>query len=199
MTLSSVESGMTQKQSIQKRVLAAAQRLCRTRDDWTFTPAEIVRSLPGVNGATVRTEVTGRCCVNAPDHHARRWPYFRRVRRGLYQIEPAFRESPAETVATYAGPERGAVPRVSETAPAYGQEDVEIRDTVHAVVIESEGWYVAECLELAVVTQARSFDELLANLREALALHLEGEDPAWLGLSRAPRLSVSYETAPLGA
>ena len=189
---------MTRKQSIQKRVLAAAQRLCRTRDDWTFTPAEIVRSLPGVNEATVRTEVTGRCCVNAPDHHARRWPYFRRVRRGLYQIEPEFRESPAETVATSASPERAA-PRVAETAPAYGHEDVETRDTVHAVVTESEGWYVAECLELAVVTQARSFDELLANLREALALHLEGEDPAWLGLSPAPRLSVSYETASLGA
>jgi len=77
---------MTQKESIQKRVLAAAQRLCRTRNDWTFTPAEIVRSLPGVNEATVRTEVTGRCCVNAPDHHARRWPYFRRLRRGLYVL-----------------------------------------------------------------------------------------------------------------
>ena len=60
----------------------------------------------------------------------------------------------------------------------------------------SEGWYVAECLELSVVTQARSFDELLANLREAVALHVEGEDPAWLGLSSAPRLFVSYE-APL--
>ena len=189
----------TRKESIQKQVLAAAQRLCETRDDWTFTPAEIVRSLPGVNEATVRTEVTGRCCVNAPDHHARRWPYFRRVRRGLYQIEPAFRESPAKAVASYAGPARASAPRVAETAPAYDQEDVEIRDTVHAVVTESEGWYVAECLELAVVTQARSFDELLANLREALALHMEGEDPAWLGLSPAPRLLVSYEAAPLGA
>ena len=190
---------MTQKESIQKQVLATAQRLCRTRDDWTFTPAEIVRSLPGVNEATVRTEVTGRCCVNAPDHHARRWPYFRRVRRGLYQVEPAFRKPPAAAVASYAGPQRATVPRVAETAPAYSQEDAETRDTVHAVVTESEGWYVAECLELAVVTQARSFDELLANLREALTLHLEGEDPAWLGLSPAPRLSVSYETALLGA
>ena len=190
----------TRKESIQKQVLAAAQRLCRTRDDWTFTPAEIVRSLPGVNESTVRTEVTGRCCVNAPDHHARRWPYFRRVRRGLYEIEPAFRESPAEAVASYAGgPGRAPLPRVAEAAPTYGQEDAETRDTVHAVVTESEGWYVAECLELAVVTQARSFDDLLVNLREALALHMEGEDPAWLGLSPAPRLLVSYETAPLGA
>ena len=191
---------MTQKESVQKRVLAAAQRLCETRDDWAFTPAEIVRLLPGVNEATVRTEVTGRCCVNAPEHHARRWPYFRRVARGLYEIEPAFRERPAAPATTRsAGAQRSAASRVAETASAYGEQEVETRDTVHAVVTESEGWYVAECLELAVVTQARSFDELLANLREALALHLEGEDPAWLGLSPAPRLSVSYETAPLGA
>ena len=66
------------------------------------------------------------------------------------------------------------------------------------MVTESEGWYVAECLELAVVTQARSFDDLLVNLREALALHMEGEDAAWLGLSSGPRLLVSYEAAPLG-
>ena len=92
----------------------------------------------------------------------------------------------------------GTVPRAAETAPAYGEENVETRDTVHAVVTESEGWYVAECLELAVVTQARSFDDLLVNLREALALHIEGEDAAWLGLSSGPRLLVSYEAAPLG-
>ena len=180
-------------------MLAAAQRLCESRADWTFKPAEIVRSLAGVNEATVRTEVTGRCCVNAPDHHARRWPYFRRVDRGLYRIEPAFRERPpAPDTTRYAGAQRSAVPRAAETAPAYGEENVETRDTVHAVVTESEGWYVAECLELAVVTQARSFDDLLVNLREALALHMEGEDAAWLGLSSGPRLLVSYEAAPLG-
>ena len=191
---------MTQKDSVQKQVLAAAQGLCETRDDWTFTPAEIVRSLPGVNEATVRTEVTGRCCVNAPEHHARRWPYFRRVARGLYEIEPAFRERPASSATIRsARAQRAAVSRVAETTSAYGAQEVETRGAVHAVVTESEGWYVAECLELAVVTQARSFDELLANLREALALHLEGEDPAWLGLTSAPRLSVSYETTPLGA
>ena len=191
---------MARRESVRKRVLDAAQRLCKSRDDWTFTPAEIVRALPGVNEATVRTEVTGRCCVNAPDHHARRWPYFRRVDRGRYRIEPAFRERPPDPdAAQYADPERSAAPRAAESAPAYGAETVETRDTIHAVVTESEGWYVAECLELAVVTQARSFDDLLANLREALALHMEGEDLAWQGVSSAPRLSVSYETAALGA
>ncbi len=44
--------------------------------------------------------------------------------------------------------------------------------------------YGAECVELAVVTQGRTIDETLANLREAVALHL----PSW-ARSRLKRLS----------
>ncbi len=186
------------KEPVQKQVLAAAQRLCATRDDWTFTPAEMVRLLPGVNEATLRTHITSRCCVNAPANHAHRWPYFRRLDRGRYQIEPAFRVAPPALAAPrYVRSERTAASKVAEAMPAYGEERPDTRDAVHAVVTESDGWYVAECLELAVVTQARSFDDLLANLREALALYMDGEDPAWLGLSSSPRLFVSYEAPPV--
>ncbi|MXW92931.1 MAG: type II toxin-antitoxin system HicB family antitoxin [Rhodospirillaceae bacterium] len=66
---------------------------------------------------------------------------------------------------------------------------------MHAVVAESEGWFVAECLEVAVVTQGRTLDETLANLRSALALHLDDEELSRTGLSPAPRLAVSYETS----
>jgi predicted RNase H-like HicB family nuclease len=53
--------------------------------------------------------------------------------------------------------------------------------------------YIAECLEIAVVTQGRTADEVLANLQKAIALHLEGEDLRSLGLADAPRLLVSFE------
>lgn len=66
---------------------------------------------------------------------------------------------------------------------------------LHAVVSESEGRYVAECLEVAVVTQGRSLDETLANLKNALERHLDGEEPSRTGLSPAPRLVVTYETS----
>ena len=79
--------------------------------------------------------------------------------------------------------------------PAGGVDQAGARDAVHAVVTESDGWYVAECLEVAIVTQTKSFDALLANLREAVALYLDGEDPARLGRAPAPRLFVSFETA----
>lgn len=38
-----------------------------------------------------------------------------------------------------------------------------------------EGGYVAECLDLAVVTQGKTLDETVQNLQEAIQLHL-GED-----------------------
>jgi predicted RNase H-like HicB family nuclease len=48
---------------------------------------------------------------------------------------------------------------------------------------------------VAVVTQGRTLDELVLNLREAVDLHLEGEDPRALGLTSHPRLAVTYELA----
>ena len=70
-----------------------------------------------------------------------------------------------------------------------------LRDTVHAVVSRSGDVYVVDCLELPVVTQGHTLDEAMANLREAVELHLEGEDPEETGMVARPRLSVTYETA----
>ncbi|MCP3978152.1 MAG: type II toxin-antitoxin system HicB family antitoxin [bacterium] len=67
------------------------------------------------------------------------------------------------------------------------------RETVHAVVRHSRGWYVGECLEVSVVSQGRTLDELVDGLRDAVSLHMEDEDPADLGLVPAPRLAVTYE------
>ncbi len=178
--------------STQKEVLAAAQRLCETREE--FRPVEIVRALPHLNEATVRTHVVSRCCVDAPSNHQHRWPYFRRVRRGVYRIEPKFRRP---SVARESSTEPSTATRVTEAVPTYEVDHIKTRDTVHVVVTKSDGWYVAECMELAIVTQCHSFDELLVALREALELHMDGEDLTQLGLSSAPRLVVSYEAPPI--
>lgn len=42
-------------------------------------------------------------------------------------------------------------------------------------VYKSESHYVAECVELPVVTQGRTLDETVENIREALLLHPDGE------------------------
>ena len=74
-----------------------------------------------------------------------------------------------------------------------------LQHTVKALVRKGEDQYVAECVEIAVVTQGRTLDETLANLREAVALHLEGEDLTEFGLAANPTILVTMELEPTGA
>ncbi len=177
---------------IHSEVLAAAQRLCDAAD-WTFRPVDVVRALPHLNERSVRTHIVSRCCENAPEHHPHRWPYFRRVSRGVYEILPPYRPGVSEAAAEY----EQAVDndRGDDRLAARDSAQSEGISAIHAVVAESEGWFVAECLEVAVVTQGRSLDETLANLRSALALHLDDEELARTGLPPVPRLVVSYESS----
>ena len=71
-----------------------------------------------------------------------------------------------------------------------------MRRTIKAFIHKGENYYVAECLELAVVTQGKTLDETVANLNEAVALHLEGEDPADFDLMPNPSLLVMLELEP---
>ena len=166
--------------AVHHEVLEAARRLCAGRDAPVFTPDEIVRALPHLNANTVRTHVTSRCSVNAPKHHQSRLRYFRKTGRGQYELLPEHRRAPARR-------------RSRRTAPPdLGATDRQ-RDTIHAVVTRDHHAFVVDCLEVAVVTQGRTLDEALANLREAVALHLEGEDLAALGLEGLRRIQVTYE------
>lgn len=178
-------------------VLETARRLCRERGGWTFRPDEVVRALPHLNASTIRTHIVSRCCVNAPRHHLHRWAYFRRTARGVYEILPAMRRgrtTPQRGARADGGPHQASAPRVGETARTYGRRGGgSPADTVHAVVTRDRDWYTAECLELAVVTQGRTLDELVANLNEAVMLHLEGEEPARIGVVAEPRISLTYE------
>lgn len=69
-----------------------------------------------------------------------------------------------------------------------------IQRTVHATIRPGEeSGYIGECAQLHAVTQGSSLDEVAENLREAVALALEGEDAAALGLSEAPVIVVTLE------
>lgn len=164
---------------IHELILEAANEIASAREDWTFTPEEIVKALPHLNVSSVRTDIVSRCCVNAPKNHLHKWDYFRRVGRGRYQVLPPYRRPLS----------RSAGADISDA----GSLTRSLRDTVHLVVTKDGDSYVAECMELAVVTQGRSLDELLANIREALSLHLEGEDAAAFGLAEHPRMQLIYE------
>jgi predicted RNase H-like HicB family nuclease len=65
--------------------------------------------------------------------------------------------------------------------------------TIQVRIFRGESKYVAECLDLPVVTEGDTLDELASNIREAIALHLEGEDLAELGLSADPTILATME------
>jgi len=68
--------------------------------------------------------------------------------------------------------------------------------TIKAFIRKGDTHYVAECLEISVVTQGKTLDETIANLQEAVSLHLEREDPADFGLAPNPTLLVTIEVEP---
>jgi predicted RNase H-like HicB family nuclease len=74
-----------------------------------------------------------------------------------------------------------------------------LQHTIKAFIKEGEKYYIAECLEIPVVTQGRTLDEVVANLQEAVALHLEGEDLLQLGLEPNPVLVITLEKEPLSS
>ena len=75
-----------------------------------------------------------------------------------------------------------------------------LQHTISAVIRPGEqAGYVAECVEIPVVTQGGSLDETVANLREAAELHLEGADLAEIGLAANPTVVVTMELETLRA
>jgi len=181
--------------AIHEEVLRTAIRLCRERGNWTFKANEVVLRLPHLNESSVRTHIVSRCCVNAPKNHPHKWDYFRRMHRGLYAIQRAYRkETETRRIAAHQKAADAGSTVVRETAvPYYAGKSVLMKDTIHAVVLRDQGFYVGECLEVAVVTQGRTLDELVSNLEEAVSLHLGGEDLPRMGIHAAPRLAITYE------
>ncbi|MGL5806313.1 MAG: type II toxin-antitoxin system HicB family antitoxin [Xenococcaceae cyanobacterium] len=74
---------------------------------------------------------------------------------------------------------------------------VQLQQTVKSFIRPGEqSGYVAECLEISVVTQGETLDEVVQNLTEAVSLHLEGEDPTEFGLVVNPSILVTFELQP---
>lgn len=71
-----------------------------------------------------------------------------------------------------------------------------MKKIIQVRISKGEHQYVAECLDLPVVTQGKTLDELAENLKEALALHLEGEDLSQFDLVQEPSVLASFELHP---
>lgn len=71
-----------------------------------------------------------------------------------------------------------------------------MQHTIKAFIHKGDQYYVAECVEISVVTQGKTIDEVVANLQEAVSLHLEGENPSEFDLAPNPTLLVSAYVSP---
>lgn len=72
-----------------------------------------------------------------------------------------------------------------------------LQHTIKAVIRSGEqSGYVAECVEAPVVTQGATLDQVIANLKEAVELQLEGETLEQWGLSPRPMVVVPMEVEP---
>lgn len=139
--------------AIHERILEVVLRICRERGKWTFGPSEVVAALADLNPGSVRTHVMSRCCVNAPAHHVHRWPYFRRLRRGVYEILPAWRRRDSP------GGSGAARPSGRDRSVAAAGIVVEVR--------ESASGFVAKIRGRRGEVRSTSLDELAAQVREA--------------------------------
>lgn len=60
-------------------------------------------------------------------------------------------------------------------------------------ISKGDKYYVAEGIDLPIVTQGETLDELAKNIQEAVELHLEGESPADFDIDPNPSILMNLE------
>ena len=72
-----------------------------------------------------------------------------------------------------------------------------MQQIIHARIFFEDGMYTADCGDIPVVTQGKTFDEVIENLKEAVELFLEDEqDRKQYHLTHTPSILVNYELLP---
>ena len=71
---------------------------------------------------------------------------------------------------------------------------MQLQQTIKSFIrLGEQSGYVAECLEISVITQGETLDEVVQNLKDAVSLHLEDENLAEFGLIDNPSILVTFE------
>jgi len=72
-----------------------------------------------------------------------------------------------------------------------------VKRNIKAFIYPEEDGFVVEIPDVHAVTQGDSIQEAIANAQEAIALALDGEDPAEYGLAPDASILVTIELGPL--
>lgn len=70
-----------------------------------------------------------------------------------------------------------------------------MKKIIQVRIHRGEKFYVAECVDLPVVSQGKTLDEAVENVREAISLHLEGEDLSEWDIHPDYSIPVSIEVS----
>jgi len=47
----------------------------------------------------------------------------------------------------------------------------------NVIIQKEENWYVAKCIDNNIASQGKTIEEAMTNLKEALELYIQNEDP----------------------
>jgi predicted RNase H-like HicB family nuclease len=56
-----------------------------------------------------------------------------------------------------------------------------------------DGYYIASASDFAIVTQGKTLEELLSNIKEATELHFEDVKEEEVNVSKTPSIFINYE------
>ena len=68
-----------------------------------------------------------------------------------------------------------------------------MKNIIQFTILEEEGVYTAEGINVPIVTSGKTFEELKSNIQEAVELFFEDEDPKSLGFGLYPSIFTSFE------
>jgi len=68
-----------------------------------------------------------------------------------------------------------------------------MKRTIQFQIHKGDKYYIAECIDLPIVTQGLTLDELIFNIQEAVELHLEEDDLENYFISQNPTIMANME------
>jgi predicted RNase H-like HicB family nuclease len=71
-----------------------------------------------------------------------------------------------------------------------------MKNIVQFSISQEDGGYIAEGMNVPVVTEADTLDELAKNIKEAVELYFDGENLSDLGFGSQPSIMTSLELTP---
>ncbi len=68
-----------------------------------------------------------------------------------------------------------------------------MKNIIQFHISKGDTYYVAQGIDLPIITQGKTLDELVKNIQEAVDLQLEGENPADFDLAPRPSVLLNLE------